>query len=230
MLVYMNKTMKTAYRMYRRKRTGVYYCENNQTREQQSLGTPDKAQAKRLLDAMNQGQQSSALNLQLGKAFITHADPKMATRTWQEAIDEMSLRGQAVSQARYAREFKSSAYATSYMPPEFSQFWEFDPHSGKLQSLTGLHRYLKNPVVLATPDGKFAMGIFAVPQKTTALTGPSYGYFNFMAAKVVKWNCVFNISTTQEFKPGDYSFRLCVPIGTLAQVETMLREWQSVKW
>jgi hypothetical protein len=107
----MTKTMKTAYRMYRRKRTGVYYVENNQTREQQSLGTPDKGQAKRLLDAMNQGQQSSALNLQLGKTYITHADPKMATRTWQEAIDEMSLRGQAVSQARYAREFKSPAYA-----------------------------------------------------------------------------------------------------------------------
>jgi hypothetical protein len=60
---------------------------------------------------MNSGQQSSALNLQLGNAFITHADPKMATCTWQEAIDEMSLRGQAVSQARYALEFKSSAYA-----------------------------------------------------------------------------------------------------------------------
>ena len=103
--------MKAAYRMYRRKRTGVYYCENNQTREQQSLGTSDRGQAKRLLDAKNQGQQSSALNLQLGKTFITHADPKMATRTWQEAIDEMSSHGQAVSQVRYAREFKSSAYA-----------------------------------------------------------------------------------------------------------------------
>jgi hypothetical protein len=103
--------MKSAYCLYRRKRTGVFYVENNQTREQKSLGTSDKGEAKKLLDAMNSGQQSSSLNLQLGKAFITHADSKMAIRTWQEAIDEMSLRGQAVSQARYAREFKSPAYA-----------------------------------------------------------------------------------------------------------------------
>lgn len=33
--------------MYCRKRTGVYSCENNQTREQQSLGTADKVQANR---------------------------------------------------------------------------------------------------------------------------------------------------------------------------------------
>jgi len=103
MLVYMGNMMKTAYRMYRRKHTGVYCCKNNQTHEQQSLGTSDSGQAKRLLDAMTQGQQSSALNLQLGKAYITPANPKMATRTWQEAVDEMSPRGQAVSQARQQR-------------------------------------------------------------------------------------------------------------------------------
>jgi hypothetical protein len=49
--------------------------------------------------------------MQLGKAYITHADPKMAMRTWQEAIDEMSSHGQELSQARYAREFKLTAYS-----------------------------------------------------------------------------------------------------------------------
>jgi len=107
----MSKIMQKAYRMYRRERTGVYYLQNNQTREQQSLRTTDKAEAQRLLDAKNQAQQGLALNLQLGKTYITHADPKLATRTWQEAIDEMSSNGQAVSQARYSREFKSPAYA-----------------------------------------------------------------------------------------------------------------------
>jgi integrase len=112
MLGYMNKTMKTAYRMYRRKSTGVYYAENNQTRVQQSLGTSDKGQAKRLLDAMNQGQQTSALNLQLGKAFITNADPKMGTRTWQEAMDELTSHGIQSSQSRCLRALKSTAFNT----------------------------------------------------------------------------------------------------------------------
>ena len=102
--------MKKAYRMYKRKRTGVFYIENNSTREQRSLGTTDKEQAKRLFDAENQAQQAPALNLQLGKVYITNADPKMATRTWQEAIDELCSHGKEVSQARYARELKSTVF------------------------------------------------------------------------------------------------------------------------
>ena len=44
---------------------------------------------------------------------------------------------------------------------------------------------------------------FAVPQKPGVMTGPNYGYFNFVEAKVVKWNCVFNISGQQKVKTGD---------------------------
>lgn len=97
--------------MFKRKGRANYYIENNATGEQHCLGTSDESEAQRLLDAKNQERQAPALNMQLGKAYIMHADPKMATRTWQEAINEMSSHGQEVSQARYAREFKSSAYS-----------------------------------------------------------------------------------------------------------------------
>ncbi|MGA2868423.1 MAG: hypothetical protein ABSF34_04580 [Verrucomicrobiota bacterium] len=80
------KIMKPAYRMFKRKDRPNYYIQNNSTREQYCLGTSDKIEAKRLLDAKNLGNQSAALNLQLGKTFIAHADPKMATRTWQGGI------------------------------------------------------------------------------------------------------------------------------------------------
>ena len=103
--------MKKAYRMFKRNNRPNYYIQNNSTREQRCLGTSDKAEAQKLLDAANQGRQTPALNMQLGKAYITHADPKMATRTWQEAISEMSSHGKEVSQERYAREFKSTAYS-----------------------------------------------------------------------------------------------------------------------
>jgi len=107
----MTTKMNTAYSMFKRKNRTNYYIENKATGEQQSLGTSDPMEAQRLLDAKNQGRQTPSLNMQLGKTFIMHADPKMATRTWQEAIDEMSSHGQEVSQTRYAREFKSTAYS-----------------------------------------------------------------------------------------------------------------------
>jgi integrase len=106
----MGKNMKSAYRLYRRNRTGVFYVQNNQTRQQQSLGTTNEAQARKLLEAKNQENQTPALNLQLGRAYITHADPKMATRTWQEAMAELISHGQQTSQTRCAREFKSTVY------------------------------------------------------------------------------------------------------------------------
>jgi len=97
--------------MFKRQNRLNYYIQNNSTREQRCLGTSDREEAQKLLDAANQGQQTPALNMMLGKAYITHADPKMATRTWRDAINEMSSHGQEVSQTRYAREFKSTAYS-----------------------------------------------------------------------------------------------------------------------
>jgi hypothetical protein len=116
---------------------------------------------------------------------------------------------------------------TGYMPREFSQFWEFVPATGKLKPLSPGPGEIKNPVVLATPDGKFAMGIYAPPQKQPNTSGPSYGRWKFDGAKVVKWNCVFRVKDTNGIPAGDYSYRMLVPFGTVAQVESMLREWQT---
>jgi hypothetical protein len=83
----MTKTMKKAYRMFRRKGRQNFYIQNNATREQRCLGTSNPEEAQRLLDAENQARQVPALNMQLGKAYITHADPKMRTRTWQSTVN-----------------------------------------------------------------------------------------------------------------------------------------------
>ena len=100
--------MKKAYRMY--KRGNVYYIQNNQTREQRSLGTTDKETAQKLLDTENQARQAPALNLQLGKVYMTNADPKMATRSWQEAMNELGSHGKESTQKRCQRELKSKAF------------------------------------------------------------------------------------------------------------------------
>ena len=104
--------MKKLYRLYRRGNTGNYYLQNNQTREQRSLGTKNRQEALKLLFAENQVAQSPALNLEIGKAYLTHANPKLATRTWGEAISALASHGKPQSQSRTLREFRSKAYDT----------------------------------------------------------------------------------------------------------------------
>ncbi len=116
---------------------------------------------------------------------------------------------------------------TGYMPAEFNSFYEFDPPTKKLKPLSYGPGEIKNPVVLATADGKFAMGIFSPPQPRAEARGPSYGRWNFADARVVKWNCVFRVQNATGISGGNYSYQMLVPVGTLAEVEAMLREWQG---
>jgi hypothetical protein len=101
--------MKKAYRMFKRG-NNYYYIQNNQTREQRSLGTTDKEEAQRLLDAENQARQTPALNLQLGKVFLSNADPNMGTRTWQEAMTELISHGIEASRERCERALRAKEF------------------------------------------------------------------------------------------------------------------------
>jgi integrase len=107
----MRENMKTAYRLFKRKRSGVFYIQNNSTREQRSLGTKDKEQAKRLFESENNARKAPALNLELAKVYFRGADPKMSTRTWQAVMDELSSHGQESSQKRCKREMASQAFS-----------------------------------------------------------------------------------------------------------------------
>jgi hypothetical protein len=103
--------MKDAFRVFKRKsRGGVYYIQNNKTGVQESLGTTDKREAERLLAAKNHGCEATSLNLQLGVTYLTNADPAMGTRTWEQAMAELSSHGIEATQRRCEREMRSSAY------------------------------------------------------------------------------------------------------------------------
>ena len=101
--------MKNACRLFRRK-NGYYYLEDNNTGRQNSLGTDDMLEARKLLAAANDNRQAADLNLHLGKTYLAHADPTAAKRTWQDAINELCSHGKVTTQQRYAREFRSKAY------------------------------------------------------------------------------------------------------------------------
>ena len=104
---------------------------------------------------------------------------------------------------------------TGYMRPEFSEFWRYDRLSRTLQSLTDGPGEQPDPVVLATRDGAFAMGIYS-PEKTKK----GYGRWRFVPERVVKWNCVFRVHNPT--RGGSFSYRHYVAVGTLDQVRTEL--------
>ena len=112
---------------------------------------------------------------------------------------------------------------TGYMPPEFEVFLKFNPDSGECEPLSDGPGEQRWPVVLATADGQFAMGIYTPNRPGENWRGPGYGRFRFPPAKVVKWNCVFRHRVAEGVSPGDYSFRTFVIVGTRDMVQSAMR-------
>ena len=112
---------------------------------------------------------------------------------------------------------------TGYMPPEFSQFAQFNPQTGALEPLDDGPGEIARPVVFSVPGGSHAMGIFSPPQNAPHTTGPTFGRFRFATEKVVKWNCVFRVRDDAGIAPGEYPFRMFVTVGDVATVTESLR-------
>ena len=98
---------------------------------------------------------------------------------------------------------------TGYMPIAFSEELRFDAQTATLVPLTRRDGEQRDPVVLSTPSGSHAMGVFS------PVSAPGYGRFRFEGHdQVMKWNCVFRLRHAESIKPGDYSYQLYVVLGT----------------
>ena len=103
---------------------------------------------------------------------------------------------------------------TGYMPWSFSEELRFDATTETLVPLLRQDGEQRDPVVLSTPSGSHAMGIFT-PERSPAGQPPvGYGRFKFDHDKVMKWNCVFRLRSPAGIKPGDYGYQLFVVLGT----------------
>jgi len=154
-------------------------------------------------------------------------DVRIGYERWAQALDYRVKFTVPTNAMHRTAQFEA---VTGYMPPEFDTFWQFNPQTQKLEPLSDGPGEIGNPVVLATADGRHAMGIFAPAQAQPHTTGPSYGRWRFKEHHVVKWNCVFRVHPEQLLRTGDYSYRLLVPIGTRAEVEQMLKDWTAPTW
>jgi hypothetical protein len=98
---------------------------------------------------------------------------------------------------------------TGYMPMAFSEELRFDMKTSTLVPLPRQDGEQRDPVVLSTPSGSHAMGVFSPAR------APGYGRFHFEGRdQVMKWNCVFRLRQAESIKPGDYSYQLFVVLGT----------------
>lgn len=80
--------MKLRYRLFRRS-NGIFFSEDRQTGQQQSLKTDDRALAVRLVSAKNEANINPQLNRQIARTYLVAADPDFAKRTWRFALEEL---------------------------------------------------------------------------------------------------------------------------------------------
>jgi hypothetical protein len=101
--------MKERYRLFLRRKS-VYYAFDNQTKLFHSLKTRDKAEANRLLVAMNEAGRQPAMNLSLARVYLRHSDPMVSQRTWQNVADEIIKTKTGPTQDRWQRAANDEAF------------------------------------------------------------------------------------------------------------------------
>lgn len=113
---------------------------------------------------------------------------------------------------------------STHLPPRFSRFWTYDPANNRLAPLSDGPGEQPLPVIIATPDGKYALGVYSpdLPQRRL----PRMGYGRFRRDKlegpdnaIVKWNCVFRET---EVKADDHRFVCYSIVGTLEDVKSSI--------
>lgn len=105
----MNRAMKERYTSYRRE-NGVYYSIDTLTRKRNSLNTSDSAEARRLLNALNEACHQPALNAQIARVYLQHSDPELSKRTWQHVMDEMGRTKMGETRRRWDVAVKDKAF------------------------------------------------------------------------------------------------------------------------
>lgn len=92
--------MKATFGLVRRP-WGVFYLKNKVSGEQISLKTRDRAEAERLMQARNESESQPHFNVALARVYMNGADPKLASRTWQEVMEHIVARKKDETQRRW---------------------------------------------------------------------------------------------------------------------------------
>ena len=100
--------MKKRYRAFQRS-WGTFYCEDLQTKKQESLKTKDKDEAFRLVAAKNETADQPTFSRHLARVYWRAGDPQSARRTWQDVMDEILEHKQGATLDRWIVATKDKA-------------------------------------------------------------------------------------------------------------------------
>jgi hypothetical protein len=101
--------MKTRYRLFLQRKS-VYYAFDTIENRYESLKTKNRAEAKRLILAMNEAIRQPAMNLGLARVYLKHTDPMVGKRTWQHVMDEIQTTKEGTTLARWQTAVKDKAF------------------------------------------------------------------------------------------------------------------------
>lgn len=105
-----SETMKRRYLLFRRKRGGVFYLEDTETRKQESLGTKNRTEALTLLAVRNESARQPQLNLQIARTYLSASDPEAIKRTWRVPLEEIAKTKKGPTRERWLRVQKDTAF------------------------------------------------------------------------------------------------------------------------
>lgn len=85
-----NRNMNERYRIVERAdRGGMCYCVDSETGLRTSLETKDREAAERMVQHKNEALKNPQINRRIGMAYLSAVDPKLATRTWSEVMQDI---------------------------------------------------------------------------------------------------------------------------------------------
>jgi hypothetical protein len=125
----------------------------------------------------------------------------------------------ATNNERYNK-FGQFEVLTAYLKPEFSTFWTIDlKGTQNVSSVLTEGREQKFPVILATPDRKYAMGIYNPNLPQSSFPGDGYGTWRFNENFAPNYNAVKLNSVERHYEPGLLkTFKVYLFIGALDDV------------
>ena len=83
--------MTQRYRKFKRA-WGMWYAFDNATGNSVSLKTRVKVEAEQKVQAMNETERQPSISLGLARVYLNATDPKLATRTWQEGMENIGAK------------------------------------------------------------------------------------------------------------------------------------------
>jgi integrase len=100
--------MKQRFTMFRRGQ--MFYSQDRETGNQESLRTKDGAEALTLLHSKNEAFRQPTLNLQIARTYLSATDPEIAARTWQACMDQMAKSKTGPTLIRHQRAMLDRAF------------------------------------------------------------------------------------------------------------------------